>query len=102
MSGSVLHKNHYPPLPSFRVITLCSFFHFFTGDINSTNLLVIYLFCCYICKKKLNHSHISLVCVARRLTYQDLEDLSPMEGRETPFSLQMQIAEVGSHTHTGW
>ncbi|XP_052804086.1 electrogenic aspartate/glutamate antiporter SLC25A13, mitochondrial-like [Mya arenaria] len=28
-----------------------------------------------------------------RLTYQDLEDLSPMEGRETPFSLQMQIAE---------
>ncbi|XP_052265323.1 electrogenic aspartate/glutamate antiporter SLC25A13, mitochondrial-like isoform X2 [Dreissena polymorpha] len=28
-----------------------------------------------------------------RLTYQDLEDLSPMEGRETPFSIQMQIAE---------
>ena len=26
MSGSVLHKNHNPPLPNFRVIDLCLFF----------------------------------------------------------------------------
>ncbi|KAL3837138.1 hypothetical protein ACJMK2_022516 [Sinanodonta woodiana] len=28
-----------------------------------------------------------------RITYTDLETLSPMEGRETPFSIKMQIAE---------
>ena len=37
------------------------------------------LYCCLCC---------------RRITYEDLEDFSPMEGRETPFSLQLQIAEV--------
>ena len=25
MSGNVLHKNHNPPLPNFRVIALCFF-----------------------------------------------------------------------------
>ena len=32
--------------------------------------------------------------ISRRVTYEDINELSPMEGRETPFSLQMQIAEV--------
>lgn len=28
------------------------------------------------------------------MTYADLDVLSPLEGRETPFKIQMQIAEV--------
>ncbi|XP_053372999.1 electrogenic aspartate/glutamate antiporter SLC25A13, mitochondrial-like [Mercenaria mercenaria] len=33
--------------------------------------------------------------------FQDLEELSPMEGRETPFSLQLQIAEEDLRLETG-
>ena len=38
MSGSVLHKNHNPPLPIFRVIALCYFFilEFCVEDISVT------------------------------------------------------------------
>ncbi|KAL5010030.1 hypothetical protein ScPMuIL_012335 [Solemya velum] len=36
-----------------------------------------------------------------RINFNDIESLSPMEGRETPFSIQMQIAEEKIRTEQG-
>lgn len=32
--------------------------------------------------------------IYRRIKYEDITDLTPAEGRETPYSIQMQIAQV--------
>lgn len=36
--------------------------------------------------------------IYRRIKYEDITDLTPAEGRETPYSIQMQIAQVRGTT----
>lgn len=62
---------------------------------NMMAIIHIYILCIniYESKKKKFCSKVYMK-IYRRIKYEDITDLTPAEGRETPYSIQMQIAQV--------
>lgn len=57
-------------------------------------IIHIYILCINISESNLIFCSKMYMKIYRRIKYEDITDLTPAEGRETPYSIQMQIAQV--------